>query len=106
MGVRPVRSVLYLYPKAGEYGTVVEFFRSERILELSAEGGGCLGASLHVPISGQGPILVLATWREEADYQRWADNPRRAALAAGLLARLERAPTAAELYSTTIELPT
>ena len=74
-----IRSALYLHPKGGDYAAIVEYFRTERVLELSRESGGFLGASVNVPLSGQGPILVLATWRGEADYRRWLASPVRAA---------------------------
>ena len=102
--VNAVRSVLYLYPKHGDYDTVIAYFLSARVLELSRESGGYLGGSIQVPSSKHGPLLVLATWRTEADYQRWAVSPQRAALTAGLLARLDRDPSIAETYSVAYEL--
>ena len=59
--------MLYLHPKKGNYAAVLEFFRTERVLELSRDSGGFLGASVNVPTSNAGPILVLAMWRQEAD---------------------------------------
>lgn len=100
-----VRSVLYLHAKDGKHAAVVEHFRSERVFEQSRESGGFQGASLNVPISGQGPILVLATWRDEADYQRWLASPVRAAMTPSLAALLEKEPVAGEMYSIEHELP-
>ena len=99
-----VRSVLYLYPKNGDYASIVEFMRTERVLELSRENGGFLGGSYNVPTSGQGPMLVLAAWREEADYRRWVASPVRAAMTPKLLALVEREPVAGETYSIAGEL--
>ena len=98
------RSVLYLYPKAGNHASVIDYFRTERILELSRESGGCLDASLHVSTSGLGPLLVLATWRAAADYLRWTTNPHRAAFTPGLAALLERDPAIGETYAIAHEL--
>ncbi len=100
-----VRSVLYLYPKNGDYAAILEFMRTERVLELSRENGGFLGGSYNVPTSGQGPMLVLAAWREEADYRRWVASPVRAAMTPKLLALVEREPVAGETYVIARELP-
>src|SRR6202163_3388423 len=100
-----VRSVLYLYPKNGDYASIVEFMRTERVLELSRENGGFLGGSYNVPTSGQGPMLVLAAWREEADYRRWVASPVRAAMTPKLLPLLERDPVPGEIYTIARDLP-
>ncbi len=94
-----IRSALYLYPKNSDYASVLEFMRTERVLELSRENGGFLGGSFNVPTSGEGPMLVLAAWRREADYRRWVASPVRAAMTPGLMALLEREPVAGETYS-------
>ncbi len=100
-----VRSALYLYPKNNDYAPILEFMRSERVLELSRENGGFLGGSYNVPTSGKGPMLVLAAWREESDYRRWVASPVRAAMTPRLLALLDREPVAGETYSIARELP-
>ena len=99
-----VRSALYLYPKKSDYASVLEFFGKERVLELSRESGGFLGASVNVPSSRQGPMLVLAAWGEEADYRRWVASPVRAAFTPRLAELLEREPVAGEMYSIAREL--
>jgi hypothetical protein len=100
-----VRSVLYLYPRDGDYAAIVDFMRTERVLELSRENGGFLGGSYNVPTSGQGPMLVLAAWQQEADYRRWVASPVRAAMTPKLLALVDREPVAGETYSIVRELP-
>ena len=100
-----VRSALYLYPKQGDYAAVLDFFRTEGILELSRANGGFLGASVNVPTLGQGPMLVLAAWEREADYRRWVASPVRAAFTPRLAALLERDPASGETYSSVHELP-
>lgn len=99
-----IRSALYLYPKNGDYASVVDFMRTERVLELSRESGGFLGGSYNVPTSGQGPMLVLAAWRSEADYLRWVASPVRAAMTPALMAVVEREPVAGEMYLIAREL--
>jgi len=99
-----VRSVLYLYPKNDDYTSVVDYFRTNRILELAQESGGCLEASLHVPTSRTGPMFALATWRAEADYARWVGNPHRAAFTPGLAALLEKDPGSGQTYFVTGEV--
>jgi len=100
-----VRSVLYLHPKNGDYAAILEFMKSERVLEHSRDNGGYLGGSHNIPTSGQGPMLVLATWREEADYRRWLASPVRAAMTPKLLPLLELEPVAGETYTIARDLP-
>lgn len=100
-----IRSALYLYPKNGDYEAILEFMRTDRVLELSRENGGFLGGSYNIPISGRGPMLVLATWRAEADYRRWVASPVRAAMTPRLVAVLEREPVAGEMYRVARDLP-
>ena len=68
-----VHSVLYLYPKNGDYESVVEFMRRERVIELSQENGGLLASSINIPLSRKGPILVLA--KDAASDERLPSNP-------------------------------
>ena len=91
-----VRSALYLYPKNGDYGSILDFMRTQRVLELSRENGGFLGGSYNVPVSGRGPMLVLATWRADSDYRRWLASPVRAAMTPYLLPLLDREPVPGE----------
>jgi hypothetical protein len=100
-----VRSVLYLYPKNGDYAAILEFMKTQRVLEHSRENGGYLGGSHNIPTSGHGPMLVLATWRAEADYRRWLASPIRAAMTPILLPLLEREPVAGETYTIARDLP-
>jgi hypothetical protein len=99
-----VHSVLYLYPKNGDYESVVEFMRRERVTELSQENGGLIASSINVPMSREGPIVVLAKWNSAGDYQRWLGNPVREGLRPGLSALLEREAAAGQLFSIHNEL--
>ncbi len=100
-----VRSVLYLYPKNRDYAAILEFMNSEQVLEHSRESGGYLDTSLNIPTSGDGPMMVLGVWREEADYRRWLASPVRAAMTPKLLPLLERPPVAGETYTVVRDLP-
>jgi len=100
-----VRSVLYLNPKNRDYEAILDFMATERVLELSRENGGYLGGSHNVPTSRQGPMLVLATWREEADYRRWLASPVRAGLTPKLLTLLADEPVAGQTYTVVRDLP-
>ena len=99
-----VHSVLYLYPKDGDYESVVEFMRRERVTELSQENGGLLASSINVPMSREGPIVVVAKWNSASDYERWLKNPVRDGLRPGLSALLERQAGAGGLYTIHNEL--
>lgn len=100
-----VRSVLYLHPKDGDYEAILDFMKNERVLELSRENGGFLGGSHNIPTSRKGPMLVLATWREEADYRRWLASPVRAGLTPKLMPLLEREAAGGETYTVARDLP-
>ena len=100
-----VTSVLYLYPKNGDYEAILEFMANEKVLEKSRDNGGYLGGSHNIPTSRQGPMLVLANWRSEADYRRWLASPVRAALAPILEPLLERQSAGGETYVVARDLP-
>src|ERR1700716_989815 len=72
-----VRSVLYLTPRQGNAAAVVDYYRRAGVLERARRQDGCLGAALHVPCSGSGPVLVTALWRDEKAYEGWVANPSR-----------------------------
>ncbi len=72
-----IRSVLYLTPKDGDAAAVVDYYRRAGVLERARRQDGCLGAALHVPCSGSGPVLVTALWRDERAYEGWVANPSR-----------------------------
>ena len=74
-----VRSVLYLRPKGGDRDAIVDFYRRHGVLERALRQNGCLGAELHVPLQGDGEILVTALWRDAGAYDGWVANPERAA---------------------------
>lgn len=100
-----VTSVLYLYPKNSDYEAILDFMEQEHVLEKSQENGGYLGGSHNIPTSRQGPMLVLASWRREADYRRWLASPVRAALAPQLSPLLERQSEGGETYVVARDLP-
>jgi heme-degrading monooxygenase HmoA len=79
-----VRSVLYLEPRGGDQGAIVDFYRGHDVLGRSIQQPGCLACELHVPRDGSGPILVTALWESPEAYQGWVDDPVRAEWAAAL----------------------
>lgn len=84
-----IRSVLYLAPRGGDAGPIVDFYRRRRVLERACEQDGCLGAELQVPVAGRGPVLVTALWRDADAYQGWVESPFRAANASELAALVD-----------------
>jgi hypothetical protein len=99
-----VHSALLLQPKNGDYDAILDFMRTERVMEKSVENGGLVDASLNVPLSGTGPMLVLAKWDSARDYERWLANPVRAALSPGLSAIVDAQPAAGTMYVVRREL--
>lgn len=73
-----IRTVIYLSPKDGDTQALIDYFHSDKVLEHSAEIDGFIDAELFCPTVGT-QIMVTATWDSEAAYQRWIDDPWRAA---------------------------
>jgi quinol monooxygenase YgiN len=73
-----VRSVLVLQPRGGDYAALLEFFRRHDVLGLAVRHAGCWASEVHVPLSGQGPVLVTAVWDDAAAYDGWRNHPVRA----------------------------
>jgi quinol monooxygenase YgiN len=73
-----VRSVLLLQPRNGDYAALVSLFKQHDILGLAVREAGCLSAEVHVPLSGTGPVLVMAIWESQAAYAGWRNHPVRA----------------------------
>lgn len=89
-----IRTVLYLQPR--QDADLEAFFAQEGVLDRAVSVPGCLGASLHRPVTPGDPYLVTATWTSEADYQGWVDDPWRQQATGALGALLETGPRADE----------
>lgn len=74
-----IRSVLYLHPRGGDAQAVADLYRRRDVLEVAVAQDGCLAAELQLPVDASGPVIVTALWDTPEDYQRWIDNPARAA---------------------------
>ena len=99
-----IRSVLKLHPKNRDYESVIEFFREERVLEQSRDSGGLVEATINVPVSRSGPMLVIAVWRSASDYDRWLSNPARAAFTPRLATLIEGEPGIGATYEVRVHL--
>ena len=99
-----IRSVLQLHPKNRDYESVIEFFRKERVLEQSRDSGGLVEATINVPVSRSGPMLVIAVWQTASEYDRWLSNPARAAFTPRLAALLEGEPGMGAMYEISVHL--
>ncbi len=99
-----IRSVLQLHPKNHDYESVIEFFREEHVLEQSRDSGGLVEATVNIPMSRSGPMLVIAVWQTPADYDRWLSNPARAAFTPRLAALVEGAPGNGATYEIALHL--
>lgn len=99
-----IRSVLPLHPRNHDYESVIEFFREEHVLEQSRNSGGLVEATINIPVSRSGPMLVIAVWRTAADYDRWLSNPARAAFTPRLAALLEGDPGSGATYEMAVHL--
>jgi hypothetical protein len=100
-----IRTVLYLQPRGGDGRALAALYRRRGVLERACEQDGCLGAELQLPVSGSGPVLVTALWRDAEAYQGWLDNPWRASIGdevAELVADFE-AGVRGEVYEIAVE---
>ncbi len=84
-----IRSVLHLNPAGGGYDALLDYFRTNQVLERSMATPGFLASELLTPVTGSGPALVTAAWESEEAYQRWVANPWRASSNAALSALLD-----------------
>jgi heme-degrading monooxygenase HmoA len=92
-----VVSVLRLAVRTGSEDALVRAFAELEIFRHSEESGGFLGGRLLRPLGG-GPLLVVAEWESERDYQRWLENPVREGLGAQIEGLLVDDVSAGELY--------
>jgi antibiotic biosynthesis monooxygenase (ABM) superfamily enzyme len=84
-----IRSVLSLRAAGGDTGALEAFYAEQQILERARVFPGCRDAVLLRAIDGASVThLVIADWDGAEDYQRWVQDPWRAAVSrqlAGLL---------------------
>ena len=93
-----VVSVLYLPVREGAEDDVVRTYEEAGIFELSRQSGGFRSGRLLRPLRAGEPMLVIAEWDSDADYQRWLDNPVRATLGEQIMPLLAGEVVAGTLY--------
>ena len=93
-----VVSVLTLPVRVGAEEAIESAYEELGIFELSRESGGFLGGRLLRPLGAGEPFLVVAEWEGPEDYQRWLDNPVRAALNERIARYLSGGVAAGALY--------
>jgi heme-degrading monooxygenase HmoA len=74
-----IRSILFLRPVSGDFGSIERFFEAEQVLERAARTPGFVSAELHRPTDDNDVMLVTALWESPEAYQSWVDDPWRAA---------------------------
>jgi heme-degrading monooxygenase HmoA len=79
-----VVSVLRLEARPGSEQALARAFAELGVFECSRESGGFRGGRMLLPRSPGEPVLVVAEWDGEADYERWLANPVREDLKARL----------------------
>lgn len=97
-----IRSVLTLRVAEQRGADFEQFYARHGILERARAFGGCRGAQLWRSLGEDGrTYVVTADWDSPEDYQRWVDEPWRAALLPELVALLDTdpdKPVVGELY--------
>jgi len=68
------RTLLEVWPRDGNYDAVVDYYRSEKILEGAIASGLAVSGELLVPVDRTGPIVVTSTWRTTEDYATWVSR--------------------------------
>jgi hypothetical protein len=101
---RPVRSVLLLQPRGGDYAALLDFFREHDILGLAVREAGCLSGEVQVPVSGAGPVMVTALWESPEAYAGWRNHPVRAQFSGDMerLTEPEAEPVGSGVYNVVI----
>jgi heme-degrading monooxygenase HmoA len=96
-----VRSILVLQPRGGDSAALVEFFKRRDVLGLAVREAGAWSAELHVPIAGDGPLVVIALWDSAAAYAGWRNHPVRATFSADMqrLTESEAPPVGSGVYT-------
>lgn len=80
-----IRSVLPLRSAPSRGAALEKFYADHRVLERARAFAGCRDAVLLRPTDGDlAGYLVIADWETASDYQRWVDDPWRAALSGQL----------------------
>jgi heme-degrading monooxygenase HmoA len=74
-----IRSLLFLRPVSGDFGSIERFFAAEQVLQRAARTPGFVSAELHRPTDDSDVMLVTALWESRQAYQAWVDDPWRAA---------------------------
>lgn len=89
-GVHLIRSLLILRAATGKAQALEDFYADRQVLERAREFAGCREAVLLRSTDDAGSThLVTADWDTAADYQRWVDDPWRAAVTQQLLPLLD-----------------
>jgi heme-degrading monooxygenase HmoA len=90
LGVPVIRSILSLCASPGNSIALEELYAQRGILEKARKFAGCRDAVLLRSVA-DGPVthLVLADWDDADAYQRWVDDPWRAAVSLQLADLLE-----------------
>lgn len=92
-----IRSVLTLRAAAGQASALEELYAERGVLDRAREFPGCRDAQLLRSIDGSSaehPVthIVVADWDTAEDYQRWVNDPWRAALSQQLVTLLDTDP--------------
>lgn len=93
-----VVSVLRLAVRPGAEEALARAFAELRVFEHSRESGGFRHGRVLVPRDSGEPVLVVAEWDREADYERWLTNPVRDRLSEALGPLLAGPPGGGSLY--------
>jgi heme-degrading monooxygenase HmoA len=99
-----VRSILILQPREGDSAALVEFFKGRDVLGLAVREAGAWSAELHVPVAGDGPLVVTALWDSAEAYAGWRNHPVRATFNADMqrLVESDAPPVASGVYTVVV----
>ena len=93
-----VVSVVRLAVRPGAEKALARAFAELRVFEHSRENGGFRRGRVLVPRDSDEPVLVVAEWDRQADYERWLTNPVRERLSEALGPLLAGEPGGGLLY--------
>lgn len=89
-----IRTYLLLRPAPNSLEALVEYYRSQRVIEAAIPYGLLLGELAHPPHLAES-IAVASLWSSTPDYDSWREAPERVRLITGMLPLLDGADAVA-----------
>lgn len=84
MEVDMIRTVLTFQTSAQQATELLEFYRSEKVLQTSLDHTRALASEISVNTAGRSDVMITALWPDQEAYDEWLRHPERDRFTAGL----------------------